>query len=304
MITGTIILFCTSSFLYVCHLCTSIFATPPTLWLWTAVVATALFLLLPAPTSVRAVREWSFNNWLAPRVGTFVMDDDSIRALKALRRRTRRASDPTAVIAIEPHGFACFHVALEWCGYAQQSGVRQQLGRPFMRRTRIVGHWIAQCVPLLRRLYASYGVIGNDRAAVERALESRHHIVLLPSGWDGKRHAVECEQGGADSVDVLARPVERVGFLALAARHNALLVPILVPDEPRAFQTRGPAFLHWLLRLPVPQSTSEMRVVVGWPIDTKQFDGRNRKDMDSLRQIYYDSLRSLGKRVGVEVCVL
>lgn len=273
--------------------------------LWHAVhagYAVALYFALPLAVNVRAVREWSLNNFVARSVAHFELDARSRRTLRLLRRATRRANAPSCVFAVEPHGYACLSVAVLWCGYAQHSVVRQALGVRFMRRTRIVGHWLAQRVPLLRRIYAAYGVIGCTAAEFDAALADGKHLVLLPGGWAGKRDAMQREPLERDAVRVLKRPLRRSGFLALAARRGALVVPVLAVDEARAFRAKGPAWLHWLLRWPHWHALGDarpMRVVCAPPIDTRRFPNQ----INRLHALYYNSLALLAAKHGVKLHV-
>jgi hypothetical protein len=229
----------------------------------------------------------------------------------AIDLRTWAHGRRSVIFAVEPHGYQCLAAALLFTGYGTESAFLTQLGVEFMQNTRIVGHWIVNFFPFLNWLYAVFGVITSNRNAVERALVNGRHLVLIPSGLAGKQHSVEHRSAMPfEEVDILTRPDQRFGFLSLAARHSALVVPVLVPDEQDAYQALWSSAVPWFLRptlgkwllFPLVSSKHKsMRVLVGEPINGGEYDGRSRKSIAEFAKRYYGALQRLGEANGVKV---
>ncbi len=210
------------------------------------------------------------------------------------------------IFAVEPHGYQCLAVAMMFAGYGKHTGLVSTFGEEFMSRTRIVSHWIGYAIPIVNILYGLFGVITSFKEHVMTALDNGCNIVVIPSGIDGKRDAVErpwCAGGG---VDILRRSDERYGFLALAARYGTLVIPVLVPEEQYSYKAYGPAWVPWFLRpvfgryLVFPR-TARNRVLVGAPIEGRRFHAKSRASIKAFAEEYYEALVALGAANGVKV---
>jgi hypothetical protein len=214
------------------------------------------------------------------------------------------------VFVCEPHGPACLHLVF---GFAAHGGA---LPPALAERTLVVAHWIYLVVPLLRNVYAAFGVVDSSAGSLHRALADGYSLALSPSGvaglWLSLRPPARVANGGggggvactgdddcaeqrAPAVDVWRRA--SLGCFAYAARHAALVVPVLSPDEDHVYArcltalgvaplvlTLGP----WLVRPRLP--VLEWRV--GRVCHTRI--GRYQRPADDVADSAYAELRELG----------
>jgi len=292
-----------------------------------ATLVALLVLVAPQPFDafVGWLAYWMFGTWALvrydcswPWLRATRLSDTLRRSLCALRldsvshaRLAALAPDlrgrRQAIFAVEPHGYACIAVALLFAGYGTAGSPRDALGADIAGRIRVVGHWIALTIPFVRELYAVFGVLNCSRASFEQALRSRQHLAVIPSGVNGKRDAV-LRAPRAGVVDVLRRPDDRLGFLSLATRFGALIVPVLALDEQSTYTALGPRWLPWPLQLVVGRClvaplarSAPMRVAVGEPIDTAALNRHRPGAIEELAERYYDALSRLADEHGVRL---
>lgn len=145
----------------------------------------------------------------------------------------------------EPHGVACLHLVF---GFAAHGGA---LPEHVASRTLVVAHWLYKLVPILRNIYAVFGVIDNSAYAIECALDEGYSVALIPSALVGKDRSLTWTD---DSKDEDARTVvwrrSQLGWAVYAARRRASVVPVLSPREDEAYR-RGMTHFAWPFVLPL-----------------------------------------------------
>lgn len=209
----------------------------------------------------------------------------------------------------EPHGAECLHMAL--CFAAHGGELPEQLSR----NTRIVAHHSARLIPFIRELYSALGVIDNTPEIMEEHMTGGLHLVVVPSGLVGKARALldDTDFEAAEArVRASAPPSPRApaqkpcvsvyrrtvpGCVRLAAQHNYKLVPVLSPDEPRAFSLWNRWLGLWPLVLIVGDwlvlPRIDMQVRVGEPIDCRSCDHKSEESLQALSDLYYARLVEL-----------
>jgi hypothetical protein len=220
--------------------------------------------------------------WLFP----VHFDAASIEQLNELAKSKRQL-----MFCLAPHGPLCLHAAIGFLGHVGE------LPKAMCQRLRLVGHWSLFMIPIVNELATAFGVIDSSRATVDMALENNQHVALIPCGMDSKiRVLIEAPVADKQTV-VIHRSRAQFGFLVLAARRKALIVPVLGPDENNLYDLYGTRFGCWILTLIVgrfgvlPRQTSLVRV--GKPIDTSGFASWKRADMLRLAELYYAALDEL-----------
>jgi hypothetical protein len=234
-----------------------------------------------------------FACWVGSVVMRVHLNDDSLRNLASLDPKKQH------FFACEPHGQAPLHLTYL---FAAHGGA--WLPDWLQKKTVVMGHTLIIMVPFLCQLFQVFGVTFSAPLTVTRALDLGANLALCPSGLIGKLESVTRDNRAhhaapRDSVFIVKR--RRPGFLKLAAQRKALVVPVLSPNEDRAFWNYNlfdipwltSAFAlggEWLIR---PFYPVELRI--GEPIDTTSFDWRDDAQMLQLSDIYYDRLHALGR---------
>jgi hypothetical protein len=245
------------------------------------------------------LRSTRLSDWL--RTYLYRMKCSMPRELEDFASREQLVGDRPAIFAVEPHGYQCTAISMLFCGYGTRDNLfLSTFGREFLDNTRIVVHWVHNFFPFIGILFRLFGTISNHRLDVELALSKNQNIVLIPSGLAGKLDAVS-RPAESNSVYVARRSDARYGFLALAVRHDAVVVPILVPDEPHVYTPiAGMAWLPewlqpmretWVLR----GVTAPMRVLIGAPIDSRNY---SKRTIENFASDYYAALGALARANG------
>jgi len=238
-------------------------------------------------------RSSRFVRFVQRRICRASFDQKAKARLRALARRVTREPRPV-VFACAPHQPLCLHMAL---GFAAHGGARfGGLPRALAARTYIAAHWAQRLLPLLPEFLALFGVTNSTRRNVERVLARNDHLCIAPDGIAGKMHAIT-HPPPPKTVVLLVRRAQ-LGWLTLAARHNALVVPVLSPNETHHVVRYGarllPAPLVFLVGAngpfsPLPPST----IRVANPIDTRRYAPHTPRNLERMRDDYIDALRRL-----------
>lgn len=248
----------------------------------------ALFVLYMMVVETLQRNDWLFvrsarKGWLARTVQRYApvrFSAASVKRLQSLVPLKRQL-----MFCLAPHGPLCLGMAIGFAGHCGQ------LPTDISDRLRIIGHWSIRFIPFVRELAAAFGIISSLRAPVDEALAAGDHVALIPCGMSSKVQAL-IDAPTEETVVVVHRQVAKLGFLALALRHNLLVVPVLVPDEDRLyariFASRGIWWFTVLVGqyLLLPRRPLEVRV--GEPLDAKHYD-----DIARLETDYYAALVSL-----------
>jgi hypothetical protein len=156
----------------------------------------------------------------------------------------------------------CFHMIFfggPGCDVEESGFTQEQIARIF-----VVAHPIYKCVPILRNIYAAFGVIGG-KEAVKAALERGDSIVVTPCGFKGKYLSIthgpstmsedfwyswknartqQVETVIANSAKgrdffndcvFVLKPDSNLAIYELAKRYRARLINVLSPDEDHTF---------------------------------------------------------------------
>lgn len=184
------------------------------------------------------------------------------------------------IFACEPHGPAALHLCFLFAAHGDLA-----MHEKMARRTVVMGHWLLVLLPFVCQLFQLCGVMFSWRATVDRALDRRSHVALCPSGIAGKVDAIT---RSFEPHTIVIRRRERFGFIALAARKNAVIVPVLSPDENSALTT-----IHWLCFAAGLTSKCDVAMRIGKPIDTCSLDSLTQTKLDKIASLYYEALVEL-----------
>jgi len=187
----------------------------------------------------------------------------------------RQTKEPK-VFVCGPHGIACSHLVFGFAAYGDQWP--DAIGA----HTYVVAHWIYLVIPIVRNIYAAYGVVDSRQRTIEAVLERGDNIAICACGLIGKCHAVSgyrvvidsatkeykyivptpdgkgAFESGAPAVAheepelfpvVLQRSTQRLGIFKLAAQYGATVFPVLSPHEDESYFIAAP----WM-RQRVPDS--------------------------------------------------
>lgn len=198
--------------------------------------------------------------------------------------------DKVYIFACEPHAPQCLHMALGFAAHACK------LPDQLAHKTYVAAEASAFYIPVVREVLAIYGVVDAARDSLESLLKKGHSFAIVPSGIPGKSHALLDKQRDDKSINIYRRR-EKFGFLSLAARYGAQIVPVLSPDEPHAYSMHFRHWRAWPFVLFIGRyfifPNRPIRFHVGEPIDTKAFDARSQQSMSELAAVYYDALCKL-----------
>lgn len=206
-------------------------------WIWLAYYALSELVERRGWTHRPDWRASRFAAWVGRTLMRTRFTDESAAALRAL------GAGPH-VFVCEPHGPACLHLVF---GFAAHGGA---LPPVLAERTRVVAHWVYRGVPLLRNLYAAFGVIDSSAGSVRRALAAGDSVALSPSGIAGlwlslcPRPLLDADEADQwrDAVHVWRR--DSLGCFEYASRRGATVVPVLSPDEDATYRRY---LTHWNL---------------------------------------------------------
>lgn len=241
---------------------------------------------------------WLHNNstrggWLARAVWYWFdasFTPESTEVLKEIDADMRTAGKQF-IFACEPHAPQCLQLTLGFAGHAAK------LPSELSRRVRVVAHTSTRFIPLVREILSLYGVVGAGRYALERLLNNGDSLALIPSGVYGKEHALLDRTQHSSGVINVYRRRERFGFLYLAVKHRAAVVPVLSPDELTSYELLFQQFRAWPLVLPIGRHLlaprNSVRFIVGKPIDTSEYNYKSTADMQRLADRYYFELAAL-----------
>lgn len=196
------------------------------------------------------------------------------------------------VFALEPHAQWCLHmVFMAACGSVLPDALAPKI--------RVVAHWMSRTLPLIRDVLSLYGVIDNRATSINTALAANNSIAIVPSGLTGKEHAM-LDPPPHPNDRPLRVPVYRrkqIGFLYLAVKHKAAIVPVLSPDELSAFDLYWRHWRIWLFTLARGKyfiaPLRPVRIHVGEPIDTSAYNIADAQSMTTLANLYYNQLAAL-----------
>lgn len=242
-------------------------------------------------------RRGALARWLKRCCFPVRFDTNSRRLLAQMAKRAQR-NGAQYIFACEPHGPECMQMAF---GFAGHGG---ELPAEIADNLSLVSHWLGRFLPLVRDLYSAVGVVSCTREIVESELCAGSHLAIIPSGIKGKSQTML--EGGAHNdpksitkegklrVRVHTRG-DRLGIFALAAAHDAYLVPVFSPDEQRAFALHGRWLRCWPLVLirgwfGLLPFVDEIRVRVGEPINCKPYNHQDRQSVRNLANLYYKRL--------------
>jgi hypothetical protein len=202
------------------------------------------------------------------------------------------------IFACEPHGQAPLHLSFI---FAAHGGATMQPA--LHEKTVVMGHTLIAMFPFMCQLFQLYGVTFSAEQTVQRALQLGAHMALCPSGLAGKLESINRDNynnhGEKHQVFVVRRSLPRI--MKLAAERKALIVPVLSPNEDRAFWNLNPfettslfsSFAlgnEWFVR-----PFCAINVRIGAPIDSGNFSPRSASDLQSLTNLYYEKLSELAK---------
>ena len=208
------------------------------------------------------------------------------------------------IFALEPHHVQCLHIV--WCFAAPGD----MLPPSILDDTRVVAHWCHRLIPFVRELYSMFGVIDSSRYTIETAMKyNRYHLALIPSGFDGKIHALIGEyfnssglrlvsEDRRETVHIYRR--KRHGFIRLAIKHHYSIVPVVSCEEANCFELWLESSMIWWLVLPVGRNfifplKDKLPVVIGASLDfTEYVDSKpSEKMINDLADQYYRNIVSL-----------
>ncbi len=227
-------------------------------------------------------RAGALSRWVQSWVG-FTFSDEAQKQLAAL--------SPTGkyMFCCEPHNPMVQHVAL---GFAAHGGTSMST---VARTTLVVADTLIRTIPVVREIMSLYGVIGRSRESIATALAHGYSLAIIPSGLVGKARAL---------LDVpppgfvyIYRRKKRLGFIKLAIEAGASLVPVLEPNESRAYQLYNRHWQAWPFVLIVGQRLLlpllPITVYVGEPISTVGFDASDPQAVQVLADLLYCRMRLL-----------
>lgn len=219
------------------------------------------------------LRSSALARFLGRRLMRVSVVGDALRTLDPARQH---------VFACAPHGPAALHLCFVFAAHGDAT-----MSERMARRTVVVGHWLLVLLPFVCQIFQLCGVTFSQRSSFDRALDLRCDIALCPDGLDGKLAALRNPSAAPGTITIRRR--ERAGFVALAARKRALIVPVLSPLEHRPFGVLS----CFLLLAFGAYSPCDIAVRVGQPIETSEIDADDSAQIDALTRTYYDRLVAL-----------
>lgn len=256
-------------------------------------ISTATFIAVFLPFGLHSWRASRFAHFVGRTLMRVSIDAKSVHRLQQLDERK------TYWFPCDPHGQAPLHMTYVFAAHGN-------VGMPegVARKTVVMGHWLILLLPFACQLCQLFGVTFSAPFTVQRSRAFNANIALCPGGLPAKntcmlrRHDSNHVYSTKPPVYVVAR--RRPGYLRLAAKEKALIVPILSPDEERAFVNFNPLSWtgipyvvlmfgkEWLFR-----PFCNVTVRVGEPIDAARFDPTKESDMLALNNLYYERIKQL-----------
>jgi hypothetical protein len=216
-------------------------------------------------------------------------DEVSRRILRAMDGSVDAAAARRYVFGCHPHGTHCTHM-IRLAAFG--SALPPALGA----RLHVVAYWAYLVMPFLNVFYECVGLMPNIQCAMNLTLSCGGSFAVCPDGVDGKWRATDVVGRGAErrrstAIDVHRRSSKRLGFISLAARNGAYLVPLLSVNEQQAYDVLpGRLALGYWCILPLVE---RMELRVGEPISTVGFNYKSGADMRRLADLYYKELADL-----------
>ena len=148
-------------------------------------------------------------------------------------------------------------------------------------------------------LFGWFGCFENSLETTERLLKEGCNIALSPSGIEGKQFSFDSiESDTAFGTASILRKYRVPGFVRLAVKHGAKIVPVLSVNENAVYRARRflgigfwPLVWIWGDRVFRPLLTS-VDIRYGAPIDCAGTDG-DRESLVALADLYYRRLQEL-----------
>lgn len=240
-------------------------------------------------------------------VGQTVMRTKFSEASLAILANLKISGGPYVLLCL-PHGLACLHLVF---GVAAHGG---NLNREVGDRTFVVAHWIYQIFPIIRNIYAAFGVIpSRPSSRIKKMLAKNYSVALVPGGLADKLDAlVQPEYGheGDDETGTIVRacrPENIGGIFWLGAETRARFVPIFSPHEGATYKRFGVGIVPIPLILTlgpfvIVQRVSPLEWHVGEPIDSfvPQVTAR---EVAALENKCYAALGTLAKETNHRLVV-
>lgn len=224
---------------------------------------------------------------------------------------------PTKVIVADPEAFKTDRGYL--CGFEPHSALplalpvafatcSQLLPKELRGRTHGLASSICFSAPLIRHLYWWLGVRPISRQWIGKLLDQKHIAVLVPGGV---QEVLYMEHG--KEVMYLST---RTGFVRLAIKHGAPLVPVFAFGQTRTYDwvRPGPPLVpNWLVErvsrtfgaVPIGMfgrygssmpHRAPMTVVIGRPIEVPQMDEPPKELVEQLLQRFIEEIKGLYER--------
>ena len=278
-------------------------------------------------------RGWThMPSWRVSRFARFVRRFLSIRlapsSVARLSDIVKQTVRPT-IYMLGPHGMACFHMIFGFAAPGSEVG-ECGLSEADVARIWIVAHPIYKIVPIVRNIYACFGVIGG-KTAVRQALERGDSLAVTPCGFEGKHHSllngpgklspeftytihrpnlVETRSNFDSDYHVdgvfIVRPEINRGIFQLAMKFNSRLVHVLSPDEDCTFQrlNRGFGLTSFVITLG-PWIYGQCLPVLEYHVGDAYFpDYSSKPSVDSITKEATTSFVDLGRQLGYSVIIV
>jgi len=167
-------------------------------------------------------------------------------------------------------------------------------------------------IPVVREFFLAFGYIDASRKVADAALESGRSIFVVTGGEEESMYSSNTRSGGKEDILVLKN---RKGFVRLALRHGAELVPIFGINNSDTFESYTFAFelrqwiqktlkialpiFHGRYMTPMPYRV-HIQTIVGEPIPTPQpkspGDKPDEKLVDEYHQKYIAAVKEMHKK--------
>jgi len=215
------------------------------------------------------------------------------------------------VVGVHPHGIHCFPLALlaspdtpfdvQFPGLVSKSSATTTPKHPFTGLAATVMFKI----PVVREFFLAFGYIDASRPVADAALRAGKSIFVVTGGEEESMYCT----GKKEDVLVLSH---RKGFIRLALRHGADLVPIFGIHNNDTFETYGFALglRRWIQKnlkialpifhgrwfTPLPYKVP-MKVIIGEPIETPKpkspGEKPDEKVVDQFHQKYIEAVKDM-----------
>lgn len=240
-------------------------------------------------------------------VGQTVMRTKFSKESLAILENLKITGGPYVLLCI-PHGLACLHLVF---GVAAHGG---NLNRDVGDRTFVVAHWIYQVFPIIRNIYAAFGVVpSRPSSRIKKMLAKNYSVALVPGGLQDKLEALVQpeygEEGNNDTGTIVRalRPEGVGGIFWLGANARARFVPIFSPHEGATYKRFGVGTLPAPLILTLGPFVILQRVCplewhVGQPIDSFM-PQVTASEVVSLENKCYAALTALAKETDHRLVV-